>query len=114
MAAIVYVAGPYSSDPEKNTLAAMEAGHKLMDIGLSPIVPHLSHYMNAIRLRDYEDWMRIDFDFVRRSDAVLRLPGASSGADREVELAISLNIPVFSSIEDVARWSVDRQETAYL
>jgi hypothetical protein len=32
---------------------------------------------------------------------VLRLPGESSGADKEVELAAQLGIPVFREIEEV-------------
>ena len=42
----------------------------------------------------------IDLEWVSCSDAVLRLPGESAGADREVQHAKSLNIPVYYSIEE--------------
>jgi hypothetical protein len=42
-----------------------------------------------------------DLNWLAKCDAVLRLPGASSGADREVEYAQKLGIPVFYSIEEI-------------
>ncbi len=36
-----------------------------------------------------------------RCDAVLRIPGASRGADLDVAHAIELGLPVFTSIEDI-------------
>jgi hypothetical protein len=49
--------------------------------------------------------MELDFGWVRRCDAVLRLPGASSGADREVALAERLGLPVFGSVDEVLTWA---------
>jgi hypothetical protein len=43
----------------------------------------------------------IDFEKIKRSDALLRLPGESSGADSEVQLALSLSLPVFYSFKDL-------------
>jgi dCMP deaminase len=45
------------------------------------------------------DWLDMDFAWVAASDAVLRLPGESTGADAEVKFAESLHIPVFTSID---------------
>jgi hypothetical protein len=39
--------------------------------------------------------------WVSVADAVLRLPGTSPGADREVALALSLGIPVYYDIEEM-------------
>ncbi len=39
--------------------------------------------------------------FLPDCDGLLRLPGKSSGADKEVALAESKKIPVFHSIEEV-------------
>lgn len=36
-----------------------------------------------------------------RCDAVLRLPGASKGADNDVKIAIERGIPVYHKLEDV-------------
>jgi hypothetical protein len=39
--------------------------------------------------------MRMDFDWLRACDVLLRLPGESSGADREAALAREFGIAVF-------------------
>ena len=39
--------------------------------------------------------------FLRRCDAVLRLPGKSPGADKEVKEAQALDMPVYFGIEDL-------------
>lgn len=49
----------------------------------------------------FEDWMRIDFELIRRCDGLLRLPGESVGADAEVEHAGKLGLPVFDSVAAV-------------
>lgn len=36
-------------------------------------------------------------------DAVLRLPGASTGADNDVRIAESLGIPVYRSVDEIPR-----------
>lgn len=53
----------------------------------------------------HADWLKVDFEFIRRCDAVLRLPGESVGADAEIAEAKRLGIPVFVSVEDVIAWS---------
>ena len=101
----VYVAGPYTGDEEANMARALEAATHLLGAGLYPYVPHLSHYWEAQHAHHYEVWMELDFGWVRRCDAVLRLDGASSGADREVALAKRLGLPVFSTPAEVIAWA---------
>ena len=80
------------------------AGHRAMDLGLAPFVPHLSHYSHRLRPRPYEDWMALDLAFVEVCDILWRLPGDSPGADREVAHARSRGIPVVSSFDALAGW----------
>ncbi len=97
----VYVAGPYTKgDPCVNTHAAIQAGNLLLDAGHAPFVPHLSHFWHTTTPRPYEDWMRLDFAFVEVCDALVRLPGESSGADREVEHARRFDVPVFFGVDE--------------
>jgi hypothetical protein len=92
---IVYISSPYTlGDKDENVAVQIEAAHQLMDNGHIPIAPLLSHYLHLFRPRPYEDWMKVDLALIPKVDIVLRLPGESSGADREVNLAKSLNIPV--------------------
>lgn len=98
----IYVAGPYTDDPDGCTATAIAAGAAVLDAGHAPFVPHLAHYWHTLHgPRDYEDWMRIDLAWLRAADAVLRLPGESSGADREVALAHELGIPVIHTPADL-------------
>jgi hypothetical protein len=103
----VYVAAPYSKgDVEENVRVAITAAHTLMDAGYAPYCPHLSHYMHLQRPRDYEDWMALDFVWLTACNALVRLPGESSGADREVEFAKGYGIPVFGGV-DAFLWAQD-------
>lgn len=100
----IYVSGPYSSDPEGGTARAIAAGQTLLDMGYAPFVPHLTHYWHTQhQANTYESWMQLDLAWVAASDAVLRMPGESAGADREVELAHDLGIPVFREVSALFR-----------
>ncbi len=98
----VYVAGPYTQgDVAINVRRAMLAASELMDHGYAPYVPHLTHFEHMAFPRPYNDWLKQDNQFLPCCDALLRLPGDSTGADGEVEFAERLGIPVFKSIEDL-------------
>ena len=98
----VYVAGPYSADPEACTAAAIAVGDQLLNLGYAPFVPHLSHYWHTLHNeRPYEDWMRLDLAWVEVADVLLRLPGESAGADREVAHARQVGVPVVFSVEEL-------------
>jgi hypothetical protein len=91
----VYIASPYTKgDVAQNVRVQLDVADELMALGYCPIVPLFSHFQHLHKPRPYEDWMRIDEEKIRRCDVVLRLPGESAGADREVRLAESLGIPV--------------------
>lgn len=96
---VVYIASPYTlGDVGANVKKSMQTAHELMDRGIMPICPLLSHFLHILRARDYIEWMNHSFEMVRRSDAILRLPGESKGADAEVALATRLGIPVYYNI----------------
>lgn len=101
----IYIAGPYSTpDPVVNTSAAMETWHVLRDEGFSPFCPHLSLFLHMHRSRPYEEWLEYDNEWIEVCNALLRLPGDSSGADKEEALCRSLRIPVFYSLDDLIGW----------
>ena len=105
----VYVAGPYTgkdeAEVEENVARAIDVGNRLLDAGLWPYVPHLSHYQHLRQPRHYEAWMALDLAILRRMDALLRMPNASSGADREVEFMRELGRPVFWDESQVIEWA---------
>ena len=98
----IYVAGPYTQgDVAINVRNAYEAANHLADLGFAPFVPHATHFWHMLFPRPYEFWLDLDHQFLPFCEAVIRLPGPSNGADKEVLLAQELNIPVFNCIDDL-------------
>jgi len=97
----VYIAGPYTSDPDTCTEAAIGVGNAVRDLGFQVFIPHLFHFWDKIHPRGYEDWMDQDFHWLDRCDMLLSLHGASPGSNREWQRATShgktcvLGLPAF-------------------
>jgi hypothetical protein len=98
----LYIAGPYSTpDPVHNTNVAVRVATAVMEeTEWVPFVPHLTMLWHTITPRDYEFWLDLDEFYLSRCDLVLRLPGESTGADREVSRAREWGIEVLG-IEDM-------------
>ena len=104
---LVYVAGPITvPEPMENCHRAFKVGTLLRDSGLVvPFVPHTTCMWHMVEPAHYEAWMAYYFEIIRHCDALYRMPGESSGADREVDHAHSLAIPVFVEINDLLAWA---------
>jgi hypothetical protein len=50
---------------------------------------------------EYEFWLMQDLEWLAQCNAILRLPGDSPGADREVKRAEELELIVFRSIREI-------------
>lgn len=91
----VYVAGPITKgDRKQNIHNAIDAADRLLVAGHIPFVPHLCHWWNKRHRHDYEYWLNWDFEWLRQCEALVRIPGESAGADREVEFARGHHITV--------------------
>lgn len=100
----VYIASPYTQgNTSENIRKHLKAGSILLERGYIPFMPLLTHFMDIIHPRTYEQWMEYDMEWLQSCDCVLRLEGLSEGAEREVKLASSLGKPVFYSIKDIIR-----------
>lgn len=98
----VYIASPYTNgDVTDNVARHIACADALMDLGYSPYVPLLCHFHHTVFPRPYEDWFNHVTQWIGHCDALIRLPGKSPGADKEMEIARKLNIPVYLSIEDL-------------
>jgi hypothetical protein len=96
----VYIAGPLSlGDPVLNIRKAIEVADRLLVMGHLPQIPHLTYFWHLISPKDYEAWLKMDFDWIETCDYLLRIPGESLGADREVEHANSKRIPVYFGLD---------------
>lgn len=111
----IYLAGPISKgDVAANVKAATKVAAELIAKGFAPLCPQLSCFM-GYHTEDYlfdrpqaeaagikhAEWLESDLPWVAVSDAVLRLPGESAGADEEVAMAEQLGIPVFNSADTI-------------
>ena len=98
----IYIASPYSNgDQVLNVRAQIEAADKLLEMGHSPFIPCLSHFWHFVSPKSYEEWLKIDLDWLEVCDAILRLPGESNGADKEVIHAYSRGLSIYYDIKDV-------------
>ena len=110
---LVYIAGPYTNpDPVINTRQATEAGLKVYErTGAGVLIPHLSLLAHAMFPRDIDFWYLFDLSQVAHCTHLLRLPGASTGADREVEYARGIGLGVYHDLDDlVADLLAERHE----
>jgi hypothetical protein len=120
----VYIAGPYSGRDlhgnhgfmiiEQNILNARAAMKELVQWGYGVFCPHThsAHFEVITPEVDVDYWYELDIHFMLLCNAILRLPGKSSGADREVELCLEWGIPLFSTIPELVSYlPVFREET---
>lgn len=104
----VFIASPYTiGDVAVNVRESILAADSLLDAGLIPYAPLLSHFWHFLSPKPYEIWTALDNAWLKRCDCILRLPGESSGADAEVQLAAQLNIPIFYDIASIIEWAND-------
>lgn len=102
---LIYVAGPLTQgNTIRNVRAAIAAGTAILEAGHAAYVPHLSVVWDWVTPQDYETWMALDFEIIKRCDGLLRLPGRCPGCEREVALAGRLNLPVFPSLALCLEW----------
>lgn len=111
----VYISGPMSGLPNNNKEAFLEAEDRLRVAGHEPVNPYrmLSEEKQAIAAKlgaafrstqVYHELIEACCQEVVRCDAVLMLPGweDSNGANKERNVAIVYEIPIFTDIDRVA------------
>jgi hypothetical protein len=99
----VYVAGPFSDNPMHRANETIKIADQIVAAGHVPFVPHLYLLWDVASPHSYEYWMELCLAWVGRCDVLLRLHGASKGADREALHARNLAKPVVYSIEELSR-----------
>ncbi len=126
----VYIAGPITKgDLAANIQRATDTFERLALHGFAPFCPLWACFSGRVQLSPtggtvyavagglpnsltYDDWLRVDVEWVRASDALLRLPGESKGADMEIEAAREAGVPVFFNEIDLKRWALVRRSRA--
>jgi len=104
---MIYLAGPYTHpDPVANTHKVARVGTIVYELTeWVPFIPHLSLLWHMVTPRPEWHWYELDLHQMSHCDAIVRLPGASSGADREMEVAAAfgLDIIAFESLPEEAQ-----------
>ena len=102
---LCYIAGPLTHGSETHNIkAAAKVGHRLMRQGFDVLIPHayaLTEMLDDGPPASYDEWLARCLRLIKRCDCVLRIPGHSPGADREVEFAREHGIPVFFDEHDL-------------
>ena len=98
----IYISGPISKgDPQRNFISAENAHRELIDAGFAPLNPVLTMTLRFADEIAHETWIDVDLPWVASSDAILRLPGESVGADMETAYAREIGVPVYVDIADL-------------
>ena len=107
---LIYISGPYTAangrTVEANIAGAIAVGYKVRDLGLAPLVPHIS--VLPPRPWDGDPWkaaMAECLAQLRRCDALLMMPNwqDSRGARMEVRFAKAWGIPSMN-LETLSAW----------
>jgi hypothetical protein len=125
---LIYLAGPISQGSTIANVARADCAMlELIRAGFAVVNPRLTCWAGAAGVMDHPqrvavaplpaahggfrevthaDWIANCLPVVERADAVLRLPGASVGADLECAHAKEVGVPVLHSIAEVVafRW----------
>ena len=104
---IIGVAGPYTADTEvkrKSNLDAMNAAAaKLLEMGHIPLIG-MNAALPVIERSDitdkYKATMEISLAVINCCEGILMI-GESPGANRERDLILSRNLPVYYKLEEV-------------
>ena len=102
---LVYIAGPYTQgDPVLNTREAVRWGEEIEAKDCDVVIPHLTMLWHLVSPAPIERWYARDLALLARCDAIVRFPGLSGGADKEVEFARERSIPTFIVVSIPAFW----------
>ncbi len=105
----IYIAAPYMGENthdhrsyfriHENIMKVHEVALEVAKLGYGFFAPHVHSAHNEVIAPELKPdyWYELDNHFLKACDAVLVLPGKSQGVEKEVALAMSLNIPVFFS-----------------
>jgi hypothetical protein len=113
---LILIAGPYASgtdgDPERmaqNLRRLEEAAWPIFQAGHVPMIGEwvALPVLSSAGATGPDDPLAADVMYptaerlLQHCDAVLRLPGASKGADQDVAIAMARGIPVYRSLDEI-------------
>ena len=107
---LIYIAGALNSDAVgylKNVNKMIRYADKVRRAGFSVFIPCLD-LLTGIVFGDYEyeDYFGNNVEWLKKADGMFLVPGweNSEGTRAEMEIATSLDIPIFRKIETLKEW----------
>ena len=101
----VYIAAPLGKEEnwKENIAKAVEAWTELTRLGFYAYCPHINCYLHNDSEADfdYEFWLDYDIAWLDICDYLLRLPGYSPGAEREMRYAHENGIKVVYTLPEL-------------
>lgn len=110
---LILIAGPYRSGTDGDP-ALIARNLERLEQAAAPIhrlghVPMIGEWVALPVLRGMAGDTTVDGDvmyetahrLLQHCDAVLRLPGESAGADKDVEIALERGLPVYRTLEEI-------------
>jgi len=109
MMRVIYVAGRYTGanawEIAENVRAAERVAYEVALLGVMPLCPHANtaHFYGT---KSAEFWYEGTLELLRRCDALVLVPGweTSKGVAAELAEAEARKIPVFKTLNELARW----------
>ena len=110
---LAYIAGPYTAktawEIEQNVRRAEEWGLAVAKCGVMPLIPHTnSRFFHGLLTPEF--WYLGTLELLKRSDAIILIPGwsLSTGARGEKKWAEENDLPIFDAesclvVDDVLR-----------
>lgn len=107
----VYIASAYTiGDTAKNVKAQIDVTNELYRLGFNVFAPIVgTHFQHMVYPKPYDFWLDLDYEWIAVCDCLLRLPGESKGADKEVRHAERIGKKVFNNIVDIEYYYMDRK-----
>jgi len=97
----VYIAGPYSKgDVAQNVAIVLRVAEHVWLHGDVPFVPHLTHFWHFLHPHPWLSWLLLDFEWLHQCQGLLRIPGESTGADKEENLARELGLRIWHGLTE--------------
>ena len=100
----IYLAGPYTKNPEQMTSAMLLIASRLIEKNFIPFVPHLCHFWDSFRPEEYEYWFEYVSAWIEKCDALVYV-NLSPGVNREIAIAEKAGVPVFTLAEFIKEFT---------
>ncbi len=103
----IYISGPISANARyieyENCLHARQWAQMVMQLGAAVHCPHLCYLCGLIDICDWEEFIEMDKEIIRRCDAILMIGGwqGSPGCIEEYNAAQEAGMPIFTTISQV-------------